>query len=303
MKRHNRRYKDSVFADLFGEDKNAKKNFLALYNTLYAANYHSTSILKNIRLKQTMYMSFANDVSYLVDNKIIVLAEHQSTVNPNMPLRCLEYVTRLYEHIQNPRDRYSRTLKKIPIPAFYVFYNGVEKLPAKQMLKLSDSFIMQSETVNLELVVKLININYDKDSEILKSCEPLGQYSLFVDAVRRHIAVDKDHGFENAIKECIKNDILREYLQRKSREVINMLIAEYDYATDIAVQREEAGRIAFVNGIEQGKSLGLAEGKAEGSRQKALETAKTMLTMGYPLVDICKISGLAPDEVQSIGNL
>ena len=111
-----------------------------------------------------MYMSFANDVSYLVDNKIIVLAEHQSTVNPNMPLRCLEYVTRLYEHIQNPRDRYSRTLKKIPLPAFYVFYNGVEKLPAKQVSKLSDSFIMQPETPSLELVVKLININYDKDS-------------------------------------------------------------------------------------------------------------------------------------------
>ena len=140
MKRHNRRYKDSVFADLFGEDKNAKKNFLALYNALYAANYHSTSILKNIRLKQTMYMSFANDVSYLVDNKIIVLAEHQSTVNPNMPLRCLEYVTRLYEHIQNPRERYSRTLEKIPMPAFYVFYNGVEKFPAKQILKLSEFF-------------------------------------------------------------------------------------------------------------------------------------------------------------------
>ena len=293
MKRHNRRYKDSVFADLFGEDKNAKKNFLALYNTLYAANYHSTSILKNIRLKQTMYMSFANDVSYLVDNKIIVLAEHQSTVNPNMPLRCLEYVTRLYEHIQNPRDRYSRTLKKIPIPAFYVFYKGVEKFPAKQILKLSDSFIMQSETVNLELVVKLININYDKDSEILKSCEPLGQYSLFVDAVRRHIAVDKDHGFENAIKECIKNDILREYLQRKSREVINMLIAEYDYATDIAVQREEAGRIAFVNGIEQGKSLGLAE----GSHQKALETARLMKQANCEITFIEKMTGLTAKEI------
>ena len=300
MKKHNRRYKDSVFADLFGEDKNAKKNFLALYNTLYAANYHSTSILKNIRLKQTMYMSFANDVSYLVDNKIIVLAEHQSTVNPNMPLRCLEYVTRLYEHIQNPRDRYSRTLKKIPIPAFYVFYNGVEKLPAKQMLKLSDSFIMQSETVNLELVVKLININYDKNSQILKSCEPLGQYSLFVDAVRRHIAVDKEHGFENAIKECIKNDILREYLQRKSREVINMLIAEYDYATDIAVQREEAGRIAFVNGIKQGKSLGLIEGKVEGSRQAKLETAKLMKEERLSLNLITKITGLSQAEVEAL---
>ena len=300
MKKHNRRYKDSVFADLFGEDINAKKNFLALYNTLYAANYHSTSVLKNIRLKQTMYMSFANDVSYLVDNKIIVLAEHQSTVNPNMPLRCLEYVTRLYEHIQNPRDRYSRTLKKIPMPAFYVFYNGVEKFPAKQILKLSDSFIMQSETVNLELVVKLININYDKNSQILKSCELLGQYSLFVDAVRRHTAVDKEHGFENAIKECIKNDILREYLQRKSREVINMLIAEYDYATDIAVQREEAGRIAFVNGIKQGKSLGLIEGNAEGSHQAKLETARILKQLGDSTQKIVQATGLTPAEVEAI---
>ena len=284
MKRHNRRYKDSVFADLFGEDRNAKKNFLALYNALYATNYHSTSILKNIRLKQTMYMSFANDVSYLVDNKIIVLAEHQSTVNPNMPLRCLEYVTRLYEHIQNPRNRYSRTLKKIPIPAFYVFYNGVEKLPAKQILKLSDSFIMQSETVNLELVVKLININYDKDSHILKSCEPLEQYSLFVDAVRRHIAVDKEHGFENAIKECIKNDILRDYLQRKSKEVLNMLIGEYDYDTDIAVQREESFEL----------------GLAKGSRQKALETAKLMKLEAFDIGMITKMTGLSQAEVEAI---
>ncbi|UTC44552.1 Rpn family recombination-promoting nuclease/putative transposase [Treponema sp. OMZ 857] len=284
MRKHNRHYKDSVFVDLFGEDRNAKKNFLSLYNALYATNYQSTDILKNIRLKQTMYMSFANDVSYLVDNKIIVLAEHQSTVNPNMPLRCLEYVTRLYEHIQNPRDRYSRTLKKIPVPAFYVFYNGVEKLPAKQVLKLSDSFIVQPEVPSLELVVQLININYDKNSRIVTSCELLGQYSRFVDAVRRHIAVDRDHGFEKAIKECIQNDILKEYLQRKAREVINMLIAEYDYDTDIAVQREEAGRAAF----------------AEGSRQTKLETAKTMLTMGYPLGDICKIVGLPQAEVEAL---
>ena len=288
MRKYNRRYKDSVFVDLFSNDRTAKDNFLALYNALYNTNYQSTDILKNMRLKQTMYMSFANDVSYLVDNKIIVLAEHQSTVNPNMPLRCLEYVTRLYEHIQNPRDRYSRTLKKIPLPAFYVFYNGVEKLPAQKILKLSDSFIMQSETPSLELVVKLININYDKNSQILKSCEPLEQYSLFVDAVRRHIAVDKEHGFENAIKECIKNDILREYLQRKSREVINMLVAEYDYDTDIAVQREES------------LMLGIQQGEARGSRQKALETAKTMLTMGYPLNDICKISGLSQAEVEAL---
>ena len=83
-----------------------------------------------------------------------------------------------------------------------------------------------------------------------------------------------------------------------------MLLAEYDYETDIAVQRAEEREIAFAQGIEQGISQGISRGKslglAEGSRQKALETAKTMLTMGYPLADICKIAGLSPTEVKAL---
>ena len=85
MRKHNRKYKDSVFVDLFSTDRTAKAHFLALYNALHGTDYRSTGILKNIRLKQVLYMSFANDVSYLIDHKIIVLAEHQSTINPNMP--------------------------------------------------------------------------------------------------------------------------------------------------------------------------------------------------------------------------
>jgi len=295
MKKHNRRYKDSVFVDLFSTDKTAKANFLSLYNALHGTDYQSTAILKNIRLKQVLYMSFANDVSYLVDNKIIVLAEHQSTINPNMPIRCLEYIARLYEQFYKSKEKYSRKQLAIPTPEFYVFYNGKEPYRGDSLLKLSDSFTQTHDEYALELSVKVVNINYDKASEILKLCKPLEQYSLFVDAVRRNIAVDKEHGFEKAIKECIQNDILREYLQRKSKEVLNMLIGEYDYDTDIAVQREES----FDMGLAEGKSLGLAQ----GSHQKALETAKTMLTMGYPLVDICKISGLTTDEVDALDEI
>ena len=291
MKKHNRRYKDSVFVDFFSEDRTAKANFLALYNALHGTDYQSTAILKNIRLKQVLYMSFANDVSYLVDNKIIVLAEHQSTINPNMPIRCLEYIARLYEQFYKSKEKYSRKQLAIPTPEFYVFYNGKQPYTTNSVLKLSDSFTQTHDEYALELSVKVVNINYDKASEILKRCKPLEQYSLFVDAVRRNIAVDKEHGFEKAIKECIQNDILREYLQRKSKEVLNMLIGEYDYDTDIAVQREESF------------DMGLAEGKSRGSHQAKLETAKTMLTMGYPLGDICKISGLTTDEVESIGNV
>ena len=287
MKKHNRRYKDSVFVDFFSEDRTAKANFLALYNALHGTDYQSTAILKNIRLKQVLYMSFANDVSYLVDNKIIVLAEHQSTINPNMPIRCLEYIARLYEQFYKSKEKYSRKQLAIPTPEFYVFYNGKEPYRGDSLLKLSDSFTQKHNEYALELSVKVVNINYDKASEILKLCKPLEQYSLFVDAVRRNIAVDKEHGFEKAIKECIQNDILREYLQRKSKEVLNMLIGEYDYDTDIAVQREES----FDMGL------------AEGSHQAKLETARLMHQRAYPVAEICLMTGLTQEEVESIGNV
>ena len=90
MAKHNRRYKDSVFADLFGEDKNAKGNFLALYNALYGTHLDARTKLKRLRLEQVMYMTFYHDVAHLIDEKIIVLVEHQSTVNANMPLRFLQ---------------------------------------------------------------------------------------------------------------------------------------------------------------------------------------------------------------------
>ena len=151
-------------------------------------------------------------------------------------------------------------MKKIPTPEFYVFYNGKEDYPESATLRLSDAFMTVPEKPSLELVVSVTNINYNKDNKILHTCKPLKEYTLFIEAVRKHTKLDSENGFRNAIKECIQNDILREYLQRKSREVMNMLIAEYDYDVDIAVQREEA----------------LQEGEAKGSYQKALETAKTI---------------------------
>ena len=207
MSNLNRKYKDSVFVDLFSEDERAKENFLSLYNALHGTNLKDTEQLKTVRLDQVLYMTFYNDVSYLVDNKIIVLAEHQSTINPNMPLRCLEYISRLYETLFESKEKYSRKLLNIPTPEFYVFYNGKQPYSTNSVLKLSDSFTQKHNEYALELSVKVVNINYDKASEILKLCKPLKQYSLFVDAVRRNIAVDKEHGFEKAIKECLSIDV------------------------------------------------------------------------------------------------
>ena len=229
----------------------------------------------------------AVDVSYIFKRRASI--DHH---NPNMPISCLEYIARLYEQFYKSKEKYSRKQLAIPTPEFYIFYNGKQPYTTKSVLKLSDSFTQTHDEYALELSVKVVNINYDKASEILKRCKPLEQYSLFVNAVRRNIAVDTEHGFEKAIKECIQNDILREYLQRKSKEILSMLIGEYDYDTDIAVQREES--------FDMGLAEGEVRGRLEGSRQAKLETAKTMLTMGYPLMDICKVSGLTQAEVESL---
>ena len=288
MAKHNRRYKDSVFVDFFGEDKDAKENFLSLYNALHGTRLDAPTELEALKLEQVMYMAFRNDVAYLIDGKIIALVEHQSTINANMPLRFLQYAARLYERIQNPRDRYLRRLKKIPTPEFYVFYNGEEDYPKSMTLRLSDAFMTLPEKQSLELVVSVTNINYNKGSKILHTCKPLKEYTLFVNAVRKHLKLDSENGFKNAIKECIQNDILREYLLRKSKEVINMLIAEYDYDVDIAVQREEEREIA------------LQEGISEGSYQAKLETAKLMRTHNYPIAEICTMTGLSETEVEQL---
>ena len=284
MTTSNRKYKDSVFVDLFSEDEKAKENFLSLYNALHGTHLPLSSPVENIRLDNVMYMNIINDVSCLLYGKIIVLAEHQSTINENMPLRFLEYIARLYEKLQAPTDRYLRKLSKIPTPEFYVFYNGIDDYPETTTLKLSDAFITRPKLIPLELEVKVYNINKNKEAEVLSRCKTLEEYSLFVEEVRKQTQLDSENGFTNAVKICIEKGILKEYLMRKSREVINMLVAEYDYDTDIAVQRAEERQIAF----------------ADGSYQKAVETAKLMKYENLGIDLISKVTGLSVEEIKTL---
>ena len=137
----NRKYKDSVFTDLFGSDRDGKKNFLDLYNALAGTNYKLEEVnLERKIIEQALYKTFNNDVSWEINGKLIVLVEHQSTVNENMPFRCLEYVTRIYEGIIQPKMRYAEKMFKIPNPDFYVVYVGKKNLPKEQELRLSDAF-------------------------------------------------------------------------------------------------------------------------------------------------------------------
>ena len=288
----NRNYKDSVFVDLFARDITAKENFISLYNALHGTNLEvETTDVQPVMLEQVLYMKYYNDIAMLIDGKIVILIEHQSTINKNMPFRFLEYIARIYEKITTKDEKFGRKLVKLPIPEFYVFYNGKDDYPTESVMKLSDAFIQldsdselknQFENANypLEISVKVININVDKENPILKRCEALKQYSEFIEQVRSNIENNVPEPLTNAIKEAIKKGFLSDYLNRKSTEVQNMLLAEYDYDTDIAVQRKEA----FDDGAQQAK----------------LETAKVLKSAGVEINLIINSTGLTPEEIEKL---
>ena len=281
MSLFNRKYKDSVFTDLFGSDRDGKKNFLDLYNALSGSDYKLNEVkLERKVIEQTLYKTFNNDVSWEIDGKLIVLVEHQSTINENMPFRCLEYVTRIYEGIVPVRQRYAEKVYKIPNPDFYVVYVGKKPIPPEMELCLSDAFYTKDSS-KLELVVKVKNCSDSKLLPISRNCSILEQYCRFIEIVEQNYnKLRPKKSFKKAIYQAMEEGILTEYLDRKSREVINMLCAKYDYKTDIAVKKEEAF--------------------ADGKEAKAIEDAKNALALGLSLDQINKITGLTPEQIQKL---
>ena len=279
----NRKYKDSVFTDLFGSDIKAKKNFLELYNALSGSDYKLNEVsLERKVIEQSLYKTFNNDVSWEIDGKLIVLVEHQSTINENMPFRCLEYVTRIYEGIVPLQKRYAEKVYKIPNPDFYVVYVGKDKQPLEQELHLSDAFY-KKDSSKLELVVKVKNCSDSRSLPISRNCDILKQYCQFVEIVEQTFNKRSPRrSFKKAIDIAISEGILSDYLNRKTREVINMLCAKYDYKMDIAVKKEEA----FQDGMEA------------GAQQKAIEAAENFLKMNIATPEqIAEGTGLPLDKV------
>lgn len=295
MRFFNRKYKDSVFSDLFGSDINGERNFLELYNALSGSDYRyeETEIERKV-IDQTLYKTFNNDVSMLIDGKLIVLVEHQSTINENMPLRCLEYVTRIYEGIVPSDRRYDERIYKIPTPDFYVIYNGKRKYTPEKTLKLSDAFF-DGTNPRLELTVNVRNCSDSSELPVSKNCAILKEYCLFVETVERKLAEYRgsQKAFREAIDECIDKGILSDYLKRKSSEVINMLCAKYSYKTDM--------RVKYEMGYDTGRAEGLSAGKSLGRRENALEAARNLLKMNLGTHEqIAKVTGLSMEEVDKL---
>lgn len=242
------RYKDTVFCMLFHN----KRRLLELYNALNDTCYTDPEALEIVTLENAIYMSMKNDVSCLLDMRM-QLYEHQSTVNPNMPLRDLMYVCAQYEKYILKKDIYSRKLLKLPTPRFIVFYNGSEQQPEQKELRLSDAFEIPEENPSLELRVTQYNINPGYNEELLAKCPTLFQYMQYVEQMRKYL---QDYPLEEAVQHavtyCIANGILKEFLLENKAEVIKMTIFEYDEELHKKTLHDEGYEDGFSDGFNDG---------------------------------------------------
>lgn len=266
----NQQHKDSVFTDLF---QNNPENFLSLYNAIHDTDLKLQDVkIEPKRLDQSLYHTTHNDVSMMINGKWIILIEHQSTINENMPVRLLDYVSKIYEKLIPEKDRYRKNIFFLPEPEFYVFYNGRQPYPDERVLRLSDAYITHTHKSMLELEVTVFNIykpTAERCLKILNKCDILKQYCNCIDTIRKIYNKNYPETFDKAILECKRKGFLGEYLNQASKGRFNMLFCEYDYETDISVQRQES----FEAGQKAGQKTGEIIGIQKGSTQAHLSDA------------------------------
>jgi len=216
-------YKNSVFSFLFNNPETLRE----LYGAIEGVVLPPDTPIDINTLSGVLYMDQLNDLSFTIGNLLVVIMEHQSTINPNMPLRLLMYIAHIYEKIVNRSLLYGSKFEKIPTPEFIVLYNGKERYPDRSTLRLSDAFKdacgllgVENPAPSLELVVQVYNINSGHNTEILKKSRTLGGYSAFVGKVREYAQnCSKEEAMKKAIKYCMDNDILKTFLETHGSEV------------------------------------------------------------------------------------
>ena len=257
----NRNYQDSVFSKLFSNEEAA----LELYNALSGTNYGPETKIRITTLENVLFLEKYNDLSFTVEDRIIVMAEHQSTINPNIPLRLLGYSTDTYTKIIDTDRLYSSTQIKLPTPVFYVFYTGNEPWNIKT-LSLADSFIDPPPENSLNLVVKLVNLRYNKDNEILNRSKTLMGYSKLVTYVKEDLSEGKSlrDSIRAAVQRCICEGHLVDFLKKHGEEIEKMKFYEFTLEEYRDLIEKEAAEQGLAQGIEQGLAQGIEQGLDEG---------------------------------------
>jgi hypothetical protein len=252
-------------------------------------------------LEEVLFKDMINDISFEIGGKIVVLIEHQSTINPNMALRMLMYVGRVYEKTVMDDGIYTTKKITIPAPEFFVFYNGEAPYPDEMILKLSDAFEKLpawlvpalserqgsiQRDVNLELIVRVININEGRNADLARKCKALAHYSVFVGRMREYTkaGMGLDEAARKAVEYCLKHGILKEFLEKNATEVLGMLMTEWNWDDALAVHYREGRE----GGIEEGIEMGIEK------------TARNALMKGLSIDVIHDITGLDTETIKNL---
>lgn len=264
----NRKHKDSLFKIAFRE----KENLLELYNAINGSDYDNPEELTIYTMEDVVFMGIKNDISFLV-GEMMNLYEHQSTENPNMPIRGLMYFAENYESYiaKNDVDIYSSTLQKLPFPQYYVLYNGVKDEEDRKVLELEDAFPkLEGVEPCLNCRAILLNINYGHNREIMERSRTLRDYSVYVQRIRdnRDSGMELPEAVDKATEDCIRDGILKDILVKNSAEVKNMVLGEWGTENHIKKQNEKLEELKQKTTELEEKAAGLEE-KAAGLEEKA----------------------------------
>ncbi len=290
-----RNYKDRIFRMVFRE----KKALLALYNAMNETDYENEDDLKVTTLESALYLEMKNDVSFVLYDELL-LYEHQSTKNPNLPLRNLFYVSDVYSELTKDLFLYGSVPVQIPEPKFVVFYNGLENMQEREVLKLSSLYAKKAEHISLELETLVLNVNVGYNKILMERCRQLSDYAQFVSEVRKRLSkkIPLSEAVNEAVEDCIQRGILAEFLSKNRAEVIKVSIYEYDEEKVKRMFKEECMKL----GMEQGKQLGIEQGKQLGIEQ-GIEQARVIFRLyisGKSEEDIARETGETIEMIHKV---
>lgn len=268
---------DKIFSD--------KESILELYNAIAQTEYTDESAISVNTIKRAVFFGIENDKSFIIDD-ILNIYEHQSTINPNMPVRGLMYLSELYRQYiyENKLDIYGEKQILLPKPIYVVFYNGERKQPERQIISLQSAFpeniAIKKEFLDFKAV--MLNINYGYNKELMERCKPLKEYAIFVDIIRKYLKTEKETAIaaKKAVEECIKHGILKDILLKEKGAIEDMITICYD--EEIHKMRE----------AEYNQEI--------GEKQKALSIAKKMHESGMSDEQIMHMTELTKDDLKQL---
>ena len=317
----NREYKSDVISMMLQIPEYA----LDVYNAMNNSAYTDPDMIQIMRLENGISLSVRNDASFFISN-YLNLYEHQSTYSPNAPLRFLIYLTDLLEKTIGKRDLYGRKRVQIATPHFAVFYNGTEKRPEKEVLKLSDAFINPTDTPEIELIVTVYNINPHSNTQLLAKSKVLSDYMIFVNRVRENLEYQKkiaqnapeydeaayEEELEVAINEaidyCVKHHIMEEFFRENRNEVTKSMVLDYTWerreelirAEEYEDGKREGLEIGRAEGEKRGRAEGERRGRAEGERERDRFLINRWLQKGKTVAEIAEDLGKSEEYVESL---